>query len=370
MNRHLKAPFVRSLLGIVLASKILIVLNSCGVEAGNPSTKNPKPPSVDVVALIQDPQLTSSFINASHGDAVAASVDQASSASSLNFLLTDSDNDNSTVDKSCAQSSDGRAAIVSVSANIDRSRTKSHAGGRVTISASRTGTSNATRTWSRVDGTPVACNSNGSGANVNFKDIPNLKLNIAFERKRIDMITYDGPRVKRTASKSFTSSGNRSVTWIANSSNESTPTYIRSKSVAIRDVKQSLSMTNKNGETFATELIINTPAASPLVVDVERNTNTHAVVSKTFASGEVIVNKDSDSTITTIYNNLKLNFSDNTCSISSGSAQIVIKDTSSEVLQIFTLSVDANGDSSLKNSTGEEVEGFALDPCDPEDLKL
>jgi hypothetical protein len=105
-------------------------------------------------------------------------------------------------------------------------------------------------------------------------------------------------------------------------------------------------------------------------VDVERNTNTHAVVSKTFASGEVIVNKDSDSTITTIYNNLKLNFSDNTCSISSGSAQIVIKDTSSEVLQIFTLSVDANGDSSLKNSTGEEVEGFALDPCDPEDLKL
>jgi hypothetical protein len=129
-------------------------------------------------------------------------------------------------------------------------------------------------------------------------------------------------------------------------------------------------MTNKNGETFATELIINTTAASPLVVDVERNTNTHAVVSKTFVRGEVVVNKDSDSIITTNYNSLKLNFSDNTCSIASGSAEIVIKDTSSEILQMFTLSVDANGESSLKNSAGEEVEGFALDPCDSEDLKL
>jgi hypothetical protein len=370
MKRHLKAPFVLSLFGIALAAKNLLVLTSCGVEAGNPSTKKPKPPSVDVVALIQDPQLTSSFINASHGDAVAAAADQGSSASSLNLLLADSDNDNSTVNKSCAQSSDGKSAIVSVSANIDRSRTKSHAGGRVTISTSRTGSSTATRTWSRVDGAFVACNSTGTGANINFKDIPNLKLDIAFERNRSDMITYDGPRVTRTASKSFTSSGNRSVTWIANNSDESTPTYSRSKSVAIKDVKQSLSMTNKNGETFATELIINTTAASPLVVDVERNTNTHAVVSKTFVRGEVVVNKDSDSIITTNYNSLKLNFSDNTCSIASGSAEIVIKDTSSEILQMFTLSVDANGESSLKNSAGEEVEGFALDPCDSEDLKL
>jgi hypothetical protein len=140
--------------------------------------------------------------------------------------------------------------------------------------------------------------------------------------------------------------------------------------VVIKDVKQTLSLTNKNGASFSTALSINTAQASPLIIKVERNTSTDAVVSKTFVSGEVIAVKDSDATMTTTYSNLKLDFADNACSISSGSALIVIKDSAGAVVKTLTLGVDSSGDSTLKDSSGEEVEGFALDSCDSEDVKL
>jgi hypothetical protein len=129
-------------------------------------------------------------------------------------------------------------------------------------------------------------------------------------------------------------------------------------------------MTNKNGESKIADLTINTVDASPLVVKVERSTTGHSIVSKTFVSGQLVTQKDSDASMTTTYNNLKLNFADNSCSISSGTAQIVIKDTAGAVLKTLSLGVDSSGDSTLTDESGAEVEGFALDPCDSEDLKI
>lgn len=357
-----------SLSSLVFSCATSLIVQGCGSKSGS---NDDGPAAVNASVLIADPQLTSGIVNASHGDAVAAAADQGSSGAGFRLYYSDSDNDGSTVSKSCTASSDGKSALVTVTSTINRSRTKTSGGGRVTVSATRTGSGTSTRTWSKSNGDAVACNSNGTGAAVDFESPDNLKLDITFERTRSDTMSYTGPKVTRTASKSFTSSGSRSVTWSASDPSSDGSTFTRNKSVLIKNVSQTLTMTDKNGANVSTSLSINTPESSPLVVKVERNASSpYAVVSKTFVSGEVVTVKDSDATMTTTYNNLKLNYSDSSCSISSGSAQIVIKDSAGTVLKTLTLGIDASGDSSLEDSAGEEVEGFALDPCDSEDVKL
>jgi hypothetical protein len=128
-------------------------------------------------------------------------------------------------------------------------------------------------------------------------------------------------------------------------------------------------MTDKNGNTVATNLTINTPDTSPLLVKVERSNATNKVLSKTFISGQIVVNKDSDATITTTYSNLKLNFSDDSCSVTDGSAQVVISDSAGTIIKSLKLSKNSEGDSALFDESVNEVEGFVLDPCDSEDSK-
>jgi hypothetical protein len=351
----------------VLGMTVLgLLIHSCGTK-GDDKTDEIAPP-IDASSLVSDPQLTSSVVNAAHGDAVAAAADQSGSGSSLQFALADGDNDGSSVTKSCT--TNGNSAVVSVSSTINRSRTKTSGGGRVTITATRTGTGTSTRTWSKTGGTAVECRAD-KGAAVDFKNPSGVQLNVSFERIRNDSMTYTGPKVTRTSSRSFKSSGNRTVTWSSNDATGDSSTYARNKSVVIKDAVQSLTMTNKDGQSVSSILSINTAENAPLVVKVERNSTTNAVVNKTFVSGQVVVKKDSDATITTTYSNLKLNFSDNSCSISDGTAQIVVTDSKGATLKTYTLGKSADGeDGSLKDSSGSEVDGFALDSCDSEDLKL
>lgn len=345
-------------------------LQSCGKKS---KSGDNVPQPLSAAALVLDPLLTGSVVNSAHGDAVAAAADQGGSGSSLNFALADSDNDDTTMSKTCTLSADGKSAVVSISSNINRSRTKTSANGRVTMTATRVGSGTSTRTWSKTNGDSVACNSTGTGAALNFQNPTNLKLDVVFERSRTDSTEISRQDVTRKSSKNFTSKGTRSITWAASSASEAT-NYIRTKTVVIKDVNQSLVLTDKNGASFSAALSINTLEGSPLVINVERKSPTditpNAVVSKTFVSGAVETKKDSDAIMTTTYNNLKLKFEDRSCSIESGSAQIVIKDSVGTVLKTLTLGVDS-GESSLKDSSsGAEVEDFVLDPCDSEDTKL
>jgi hypothetical protein len=351
---------------------LTIALIGCGVEVGNPSSKKPKvgPTIVNATDVVGDSQLTSSIVNASHGDAVAASIDQGSSSTNLRLAAADTNDDTTSATKLCAVSSDSKSAIVTVNANISRTRTKTSAGGRVTVKATRTGSGTSTRTWSRIDSTSVACKDDKMGALVDLKNPAGLRLDVSFERNRIDDVTFTGPRLTRSSTRSVTSVGARTITWASNDdSGGSTTSYARNKSVVIRNTTHSLTMTDKNGNTVATNLTINTPDTSPLLVKVERSNATNKVLSKTFISGQIVVNKDSDATITTTYSNLKLNFSDDSCSVTDGSAQVVISDSAGTIIKSLKLSKNSEGDSALFDESVNEVEGFVLDPCDSEDSK-
>lgn len=370
MSRNFIYQILIGITGALLIFKNFLLLNSCGVEAGNPSTKKPKPPSVDVVSLVSDPQLTTNMVNASHGDAVAASADQASSGSGLNIRGDVNDQDTTVVERACVGSEDQKAAIVSVQSNINRTRVKTSKGGLITVSATRIGTGISTRTWSRSDGQPVACNSSGTGAAVNFQSPEGLKLDVSFQRNRNDTVNITRQGTTKTFAKNFVSSGQRIVSWSLNSSQLTAPTYVRSKSIIIKDVKQTLEMTTKQGFSVLTELTINTNENAPLVVEVERVADTHSVSTKKFVSGQLVVKKDSDATITLTYDNLIVDFAGNACSIKGGSAQILVNDSSGALLKTLILGAEPNSDGALREISGEEVEGFALDPCDSEDVRL
>jgi hypothetical protein len=342
----------------------------CGVEAGNPSTRKPKGAPIDIGFLVKDPQLTGSIVNALHEEAVATAFDQGISSGSSLLTTKDEDQDSSVVNKSCEPSTDQKQAIVSISSTINRTKTRTAGAGKIILSWTGTGSGNSRRTWSKSDGTSVACNTAGTGAAIDFRNPENLILEVSFQRSRDIRVNYSGPRATRTASRSSSSSGEWSVKWSSGDSPSDGQTYVRAKSVTMKSVKKNLIMTNRMGVTFETELSMNTADTSPMVVQVERDSISHAIQSKTFVSGEVVLKKDSDAILTTTYNKLKLDFKDGSCSISDGSADITIKDAAGTTLKNWTLGVDSNGDTILKDDSGEEVEGFTVDPCDAENLRL
>jgi hypothetical protein len=348
-------------------------LTGCGTKASDSTT--PIPATVGAATLVADPQLSGSIVNASHGDAISAAADQSASGAGLtddglsNLIKeTDSDTDTSTVTKTCAVS--GATAVVSIDSSVNRSKTDSKKSGTVTVTRTVTGTSKVTRTWSRSDGTAVACNTAATGANADFKNPSGLKLDLSFERSREAKRTYTSTKLTRTSTKSFKASGKRAVTWSSNdTAADSATTYVRNKSIVITDVKHALVMTDKDGVTVSSALVINTAADKPLVVKVERSKTDHTVSSKTIVSGTVVVTKDTDSTITTTYADFKLGSDE--CKPVSGSATIVITDSAGAVLKTMVLEAGTTSDGELKDKdSGVEVEGFALDDCDSEDKKI
>lgn len=353
----------------VLFVAAALMLQTCGKKSDSDDDKEEtEVPVVTAASLIADPQLLGSIVNATHGDSVSAAADQGASGAKLGLTLADGDT--SSVTKTCAEV--GNNAVVTVESNVNRTDTKTMGSGanQKSRTISRVGNGKSTRTWSLEGGT-VLCNQAKTGAKINFETVPSVKLDVNFERSRIDTITFTGPRGSKSASKGFSSSGTRSITFTASTQDDTTD-YTRRKSVVIKDVNQTVFMTNKDGVTVGSRLNINTAEGKPLVVDVLRDQSTSAVREKTFVSGEVVTKKDTDATMTTTYSNLTLNFDDGVCSVKAGSAQIVVTDGAGAVLKNMTLAYDAAalGGASLKDANGEDVEDFSLDPCDPEDVKL
>jgi hypothetical protein len=357
--------------GLLTVSVALIAtLAGCGAK----SSKDSGTATATAADLAGDPQLQSSVVNASHGDTVTAAADQSSSGAGLmlrgkddsgSSSSEDDDHDKSSVSKSCALS--GSSAVVTISSAIDEAKTSTSKSGTVTNTRTRTGSSTMTRTWSRTDGTAVTCNTAGTGANVDFKNPSGLKLDVSIDRSRDVSNKFVGPKLTRTSSKSFSVKGSHAVTWSSNDATGDGSTYVRNKSIVIKDVTRSMTMTNKDGVTLSSTLVMNTTTDKPIVVKVERAATDHSVSSKTFVSGEVVVKKDADATITTTYDNLKLT---SECQVESGTATIVITDSAGAVLKTLTLGADSSGDAELKDKkSGSGIDGFALDGCDAEDSK-
>lgn len=363
-------PFTR------LAIATLLALTACKSD-----DKNTSPTTATLSELIDDPQLTSALVNGSHGEALSAAVDQSVTGASKYLLKMDDDDDNdnnddssndsSNVSKVCSASSEDKTAVVEVTSQINRSRTKTSRGGTVTISRKRTGTSSMTRTWSNSDGTPVTCNGAKTAAAVDFENPSGLKLAVSYSKNRSSSLEFRGPKNSFESKRTVTATGTRQITWQSNdASDDTSTTYIRNKTVTVENSNHRFTMTNKNGRSIESTVSMKTVDNKPLQVKMERRKDNHTVVSKTFVSGQLSVERDDGSSMLIVYDNLKLDVTSEDCKPVSGVAQIEFNDASGSIIKTLTLESDDDGNTILKTSGGDEIEEFDLDGCDPEDTRL
>ncbi|MCX6119027.1 MAG: hypothetical protein NT027_15940 [Proteobacteria bacterium] len=351
-----------------LISSVLIV-SGCGRKASEDSTStNPS-----TSALSTDTSLAGNIANSHYSEALAAAIDQESisttltSGESLDLTKDEQSTDTSTVTKACA--ADGSNAVVTLTSTVNREESKTQRGGKISIKKVHTGSSTQKRTWSRTNGTAVTC-LNTTTANANLKLPEGLKLAVEFNRSRTTAITATTTKTTADWGKTYAAIGTREVTWSSNTSTSDTATYYyRNKSVK-SSAKRTLSVKDKNGASTTLSLQIDTKSDAPLSIQVERKVSDNTVVSRTIQSGTMITT-NTDGSIEAAFKDLKVSVTSGVCSVASGSATFTFKDVGGTTLKTYTLSVDTStSEPILKDDAGTEVEDFAIDACDAEDLKI
>ena len=345
-----------------------LMTNACGKNTGQVDS------SISTLAIANDSSLSAGLVNANYSDALAASTSQGTPAT---LALSDNQDDKSAINRTCVE--DGVNAVVQISSTIEKSKTVTTPRANRTIEHSITGSSTMKRTWSNTTGTAVTCNSEKSAAQINWTSPDNLKLEAEFERSRAREMKITTPKFEKDFSGTFKSSGKRTLIWGTSSTSADTAdSYFRTHTATMESTRE-MTISNDSGVKKDIQLKVATKEGSPLIVTVERSVSGNSVLSRTLVSGTVIAQKDveigsaadsGDGSIETTYNNLKVTVTDGECEASSGSASIVFKDAAGITLKTYELSVDSSGDPQLKDSAGVQVEGFELDGCDPEDMKI
>lgn len=354
------------------ALTIIPMLNACGSKDSRTDA------SVSTSGIANDATLSAGVVNANYSDTLAAATSQGTSAAALALddrpgRPGDRDDDNSSVTRTCTV--DGAKAVVQVTGSIERDQSMTSPNGLRTMERSMKGESTMKRTWTRTNGTAVACNSAGNAAQIDWTAPDNLKLEAEFERSRERSMKITTQRMEKEFSESFKSTGKRVITWAATSTASDTATSYFRTHTASWEAEREMSIKDEAGVKKELKLSIATKEDAPVVVKVERLVADNTVASKTFVSGSVMATKKSadgtaEGTIETSYDNLKVALSDHECALESGSATIAFKDATGVALKTYELSVDTDGEPQLKDGDGKTVEGFDLDGCDPEDLKL
>ena len=362
-----------------------LMTSACGRNTGQIDA------SVSMLSIANDGNLSAGIANANYSDTLAASISQGASTASL--ALSEGGDDKSDILRTCVE--EGNDAVVQITGSVAKSQTRISSEGKRTMERTTTGSSSMKRIWSNSTGAAVTCNQAKTAALITWSAPDNLKLEAEFERERERNMTVTTPKIVKTFSEKFKSSGKRVITWGTSSTAADTPTAFFRTHTATWDATREMSLTSEKGVKNDVKLKLATKVGDPLIVTVERLVAGDAVVSRTLVSGTVIAQKDveatsatgsndgssdgssdgsndgsNDGSIETSYHNLKVAISDGECKASSGTASITFKDASGTTIKTYELSIDSSGDPQLKDSAGVEVEGFDLDGCDPEDMKL
>lgn len=326
------------------------------------------------IGFYGDDQIISGLVNISHGNALTSAADQGnlSDKSPNKSVAPNNKGDDLTIlSKNCSASGAGRSAAVSSRVTVNRNMKKTVDMGSTTVTQSRTGNGSSSRVWSRTGTSAVECNATGFGAKIDFASPAGTRLKLTFDRARSDTTKLASRSDVKTSTKSFKAKGTSLVTWESNdTSNDTSKTYIRHNSVEIKNSQYQVAMIDDKGTKRRIGVSMSTAPELPLVILVERDHTTQAVVSKTIVSGYINSQIDSEVKLTTAYQNLKVNFADGQCSIASGSAKIVLYNDKDYEVKTLILEPRNNGEAALLDSRGVEVEGFSLDPCDLEDWSL
>jgi hypothetical protein len=229
------------------------------------------------------------------------------------------------------------------------------------------------RNWSRTDGESISCDKSVNDAKIDFASPAGTRLELSYDRARPETRRITGsPKI--TPFKTVKAKGTSVVTWSSNDSSEDTKkTYVRTSAIETKESQCYLNMLGENDVDRSLDVFISMPGGAPLEIKTERDRKTNTVVSKTIVSGQLNSKIDRGAKMTITYKNLKVNFADRSCSIISGTANIVLYDENRVEVKTLTLGSKTLGSKSkdggsLKDSSGKDLNGFSLDRCDLEDL--
>jgi len=351
----------------------------------------PPPPQSGYHSLRNDPtkfdfyrdrDLIGGIVNLSHSDVLTSAADQGKlplregilwsglTLDKYGYLLF---GDGSRIHKTCTVRDDGKSVVVSSMIRIERRNKQTINNGSATAIFGMEGNGDSDRVWSKTGGGSVVCNESKQGAKVDFTSPAGTRLDLSFKRERSETKVIAGGSGIPSPTKSIKAKGSSVITWASNdSSHDTKKTYVRNSFIEAKESKYQLSMNDKNGDKKIMDISISIPSDTPFVIRTERDRKSNIVVSKTIVSGQLNSKVETGGKMTLTYKNLKLNFTDRSCSIGSGTATVVISDDSSADVKTLTLSSKPSGGDggggSLRDSSGKEIDGFSLDPCESEDL--
>ena len=293
--------------------------------------------------------VSSESVSTSLSDALELLSDSNINSSSASFALQGSE-DPLSFDRTKSCAIDGDNAVVSIEGTLEGSVEFSTA--RASISREVSGSSSIIRTWSKTDDS-VLCNSDNTYAAINWgaDDISGLGLEVTIDRSKSVSATRtklsDESVVSR--SKSYSASGNRSVSWISHNDNGD-GTFTRVKSIS-SSMSRSSEIDSSDGENVSLSLSVATVEGSELQVTVVRDSTTRELQSKLISSGSLRASEDSQAYVITSFEDYLINFSDDGCTPFSGKlTSNFYEEGTEEAIKTLELTVD-NGSYTLMDIT-------------------
>jgi len=344
----------------------LLTLISVSLIAVSCGKKDDAEKSQSASDFANDSEQTMAVAGSNMEDAYHAVSDQA--ASSSLSLFADATN-NSTYSRSCAVKDS--KAVVDIKNTIDRSLSISRLAGRLVSTRTITGSDTINRSWSRSSA--MECTADGKFAKINWSDVVGLKLDATYSRSREFKYSLVDNRKSKTYSRSasYSGSGTRSVSWDSSTTGSTTSSIVRKKTITFSGTKN-LKVIGNDGSERSLSLEISSKDGAPLVVNTERSATDYSLLSQTIVSGTVVSKKaDSHARVESSFENFKVTFTsaDGKCSINSGSKKTVIyEEGSTTVLASFTLTA-VNGEITVVDASGAEVDSFEAPDCDPADFR-
>lgn len=298
-------------------------------------------------------QLTSEAVSAaSAGDSEGAS----------GFSLAGSSSPFKTVTRTCAVQADN-SALVTINSDIDVDKSTSSA--NISRTMKVTGTSTEKRTWTHPSGVQCAT---AERAKLNLKtDAASYGLKVKVERSRQQTMSQSNIRKNSTvsASRSFSMTGERSITVVSYSEDTAAGTSLQEKKVS-GSLNRTFSFVDKSGQTQSGSFSSAT-VGDPMVVKVKRSLSSKEVVSRELVSGVRKSTLTDGTSMEISFTNFLMNGAGESCEAQSGSMTIKYYDSEGTLGKTLTCSADA-GVLNCTDQSGADVE-LESPSCDPADDK-
>jgi hypothetical protein len=364
---------MKRLISLTLAA---VLASACGngndnreQNPGNQQNSNGDGPGVSTdlgtSSLVEDEEATGQAVTAQVDEGISAAAEDQDGETSASLMLADVDKKSEHERYRNCTESEG-TAVVDIRRSLERSFNFDgpHRSASTTLSAQI----EKKRTWSKAGG-EIKCAENKKHAEIQWPDVDGVSAEVTFShnRSREMSVTNKKKNETKTASFSFSASGKRSIAWAA--AEASAADKIAVQKTVQSDVTRELTLKNKKGETKSISGSIKTDAENPVVTLAERDSTSLKVLSRTIKSGKLIATGKDGGRVETSFADVVYT-RENKCMATAGkiSGAIYEKDATEPKV---TFEINFDGESkTIVFSNGKEVvyspEGCEFD--DPEQI--